>query len=129
MHKTATLLALQSCRSHPSTTLRRQRVIVQVGWAGAFCAGGAGRKAMHSGPRLPLCSPPPCSSQCVCCTAAVLLQNPDALAPGGASEAQQASHNIAGVVQRSLRPAANMKLVEVNGELAGGQLWVAEWVA
>lgn len=29
VHKTATLLALQSCRSHPSTTLLRQRVIVQ----------------------------------------------------------------------------------------------------
>lgn len=31
VHKTATLLSLQSCRSHPSTTLRRQRVVLQVG--------------------------------------------------------------------------------------------------
>ncbi|KAI3438204.1 hypothetical protein D9Q98_000641 [Chlorella vulgaris] len=29
VHKTAALLGLQSCRSHPSTTMRRQRVVVQ----------------------------------------------------------------------------------------------------
>lgn len=70
VHKTATLLGLQSCRSHPSTTLRRQRVV---------------------------------------------LQNPDVPPLDRSSEAQQATRTIAGVVQRSLPPAANMKLVEVNG--------------
>lgn len=29
VHKTATLVSLQSCRSHPSTTLRPQRVVLQ----------------------------------------------------------------------------------------------------
>jgi DNA topoisomerase IB len=29
VHKTAALLGLQSCRSHPSTTMRGQRVVVQ----------------------------------------------------------------------------------------------------
>ena len=74
VHKTATILGLQSSRSHPSTTLRRQRVV---------------------------------------------LQNPDAPPPPGrASEAQQAAaaqHSIGAVVQRSLPDAANMRLVEVNG--------------
>lgn len=29
VHKTATLVSLQSCRSHPSTTLKPQRVVLQ----------------------------------------------------------------------------------------------------
>ena len=73
MHKTATLLGLQSCRSHPSTTLLRQRVV---------------------------------------------LQNPDVRpegSSGGGSERQQQDHTLAHIVQRSVPPAANLKLVEVNG--------------
>ena len=72
MHKTATLLGLQSCRSHPSTTLLRQRVV---------------------------------------------LQNPDVRpeGSGGSSERQQQQHTLAHIVQRSVPPAANLKLVEVNG--------------
>ena len=71
VHKTATLLGLQSCRSHPSTTLLRQRVV---------------------------------------------LQNPDVRPEGsGGSERQQQQHTLAHIVQRSVPPAANLKLVEVNG--------------
>jgi hypothetical protein len=75
VHKTAALLGLQSCRSHPSTTLRQQRVVVQ---------------------------------------------NPEVPAPGAGREGHP-SHTVASVMQRSLPPAAAIKLVEVNGGCAGGE--------
>ena len=115
VHKTATLLALQSCRSHPSTQLGRQRVIVQVGAAGRGAGGGAARRwgwgggaclwhrwppTPHAAPPAPRCPRPPPARP----------QNPDTPAPGRASEAEAANHSVARVAQRSLPRSANMKV-------------------
>lgn len=54
VHKTATLLSLQSCRRHPSTALRPQRVVLQnpdtpaAGGGGGAQGAGAGAVVQRS---------------------------------------------------------------------------------